>query len=126
MAFIIAHGGRARIYTHLSCCQDNLHKPKPSLVARWFAHTGDLINSQGYLVKIIVTTYTVPNANVTSITIDTIMVVIAAKPASTQMGTYAPRDTDTESLRTRRICPTPHLYGGLWTLDREWMTRVVG
>ena len=92
----------------------------PALHDKLFALEGELINSHSHEVEVDKTVFNIPTTVVHIPTTAAILVAITTDSNIAEMGLYAAGNANFETVKVRKICPTPHTLGGLFLLDAFW------
>ena len=124
MAYVIVHGGSARLYSFLFRWESTLTAPNPALHNKFFAIEGELIgpHGQGHIVEVGDAVFNKVAATVVVPDVATILAQIGADPTIATMGPYNAGDPDTEGVKSRKICAVPHNIAGLFFAHPQGVT----
>ena len=108
LAAIVMTGGVARVYLLPFRWDDGLTNNNPTLVDKFFAMEGDLLNNQGYTVEIETRAFNLINNTVAVSTVANMTAAYANDAALDMTGPHAPNDAGTEPKKSRPLIALPH------------------
>ena len=118
----VVSGGKARLYSFIYRWEDDLITSHPELNYKFYGVEGELIENVGHTVELPDTLFNLQTNSQTVPTIPTIVAALTADAGLELMGPYVNGDANTDTVKTRRIVPVPHVVGGIWLTKPDGIT----
>ncbi len=84
-----------------------------------FAVKGELINNRGHVVEVYKGLFNIPIRSILLPMADIILAALAADATIVWMGPYSMGDSDTSTVKVRKICLISYSLGGLFIHHKE-------